>query len=338
MKERTRDIAVGLTVLVALAILGGLIMLFTGLPWYFQSGYLVKIASDGTHDVHPGDAVHLAGMRIGRITDVSFTDPAQPYRGVTITARIDKEIALPGNVVAEFYTKGLVGAAWTELTPTGPDLIDPDTGKVLEVFPTDGSVMMPSRHIGESMLPRELIDAMGSLTDLAENINKLISPQPAPQTQPGTAGAQAPEQASLQATVVKLNRALDAMSAVLGDAENQANLRISLANLAKATAAATETMNELKEFASRAAATAEDFSGLADKLIHSAEEVSRLMATVNRVATKIESGEGTAGKLLSDPELYNSFLAATEQMGLLMTELRQLVETWQSQGVEIKVK
>jgi len=337
MKEKTRDIAVGITVILALAILGGLILVFTGLPWYFQRGYLVKIAATSTHDVHPGDAVHLAGMRVGRITDVGFTDPSRPYGGVTITARINEEISLPGNVVAEFYTKGLVGSAWTELKPSGKDLVDPETGRVIEVFPTDGSVTMPSKHIGESMIPPELTDAMGSLTDLAANINELISPQPPTTTRPDDEEpGRGP--ASVQGTIAKLNRTLDAMSAVLGDAANQENLKVSLANLAKATGAATETMNELKRFASQAAATAEDFSGLADKVIRGAEEVSGLMATVNRVATKMEAGEGTAGKLLGDPELYNSFLEATEQMGLLMAELRQLVEVWRAKGVEIKLK
>ena len=60
MTERTHNIAVGLTVLVALTLLAGLIVLFTGLPWFLQRGYDIKIAADKTHDVHPGDGTFIA--------------------------------------------------------------------------------------------------------------------------------------------------------------------------------------------------------------------------------------------------------------------------------------
>jgi len=352
MTEKARNMAVGLTVIVALMLFGGMILLFTGLPWFLQGGYEVKIAAPSTHDAHTGDGIHLSGMRIGRVTDIVFTDPSRPYDGVTITARIDSEIELPGNVQAFFFTRGLVGSAYIELKAEGPPRLDPATGQPLESFPTDGSLTMSSVHVGSGMVPAELTDAMKSLTNLADNINQLIAPslpgrpEAAGEPQPASAPRQPP---GLKGTIEKLNLALDAMTAVLGDAENQRNLKTSLANLAAATAAARETMVELKNFAVQARGTAEDFSKLAarsqqrvddltGKIIDTAEKVSQLMATANRVATRIEAGEGTAGMLLSDPQLYQSFLEATRQMNNLLSEFRQLVEAWKRGGVEIKLK
>jgi len=337
MKERTQNVAVGLTVLVALVLLGGLIMFFAGLPWLVQQGYEIRIAADTTHDAHPGDGIHLAGMRVGRVTDVGFTDPTDPYAGITITARIEQDIKLPGSVVAEFYTKGLVGAAYIELKPTGPARLDPDTGEPLEFFPTDGSLIMASRHIGTSVVPQELTDAMKSMTELADNINELLKPTVTEGTTiaPGT---QVPEPAGLRATVDKLNAVLDAMVAVLGDVDNQQNLKTSLANLAKATETAAATMEDLQAFAQKAGTTAEDFSELARKAAGSADQISRLMATANRLATSIETGEGTAGMLLNDPKLYNSFLQATTQMNDMMAELQILIDQWRQQGVKIDIE
>lgn len=340
MKNNTRNIVVGLTVLAALALLAGLIFMFAGLPWYMQRGYSIKIAATTTNDAHPGDGIHLAGIRIGSVTEVSFTDPADPYKGVTITARIDSGIKLPGNVTAEFYSKGLVGSAYIELKPTGPARIDPATGKAMKYFPTDGSIVMTSRFVSTSVVPKELIDAMKSMTVLADNLNKLVAPTPTPVgagKTPAT-GPAAPRPGGIQGTVEKLNLALDAMSAMLGDAENQANIKASLANLAKATQAATKAMNELRHFAATASATAENLSGLAEKVAHSTDGVSRLMATVNRIATKIDQGRGTAGMLLNDPRLYNNFLQATGQINDLMVELQSLVKRWKQQGVKITTK
>jgi phospholipid/cholesterol/gamma-HCH transport system substrate-binding protein len=338
MKERTQNIAVGLTVLVALALLAGLIMFFAGLPWLVQEGYEIKIASDTTHDVYPGDPVHLAGMRVGRVTGVEFTDPSRPYAGITITARVDNNIRLPGNVVVEFFTKGLVGSSYVELKATGPERIDPATGKPLKYFPTDGSMMMESKSIGNSGIPQELTDAMKSLSSLADNINELLKPS-APSSAPGTGpGAQGPQAGGLRGTIDKLNAVLDAMQAVLGSKENQENIKVSLANLAKATEDASQAMGELRSFAAKAGTTAENFDDLARKAAGAADEMSRLMATANQIATTIESGQGTAGMLMKDPQLYNSFLRATKQMNDLMADLQLLVEQWRKQGVEIKVK
>lgn len=356
MREYVRNLAVGTTVIAALGLLGGMILLFTGLPEMFHRGYEIHISSYTTHDTHEGDTVHLSGMRIGRLTDIRFADPDRPAEGVTLVARIDPDVRLPGNCKAYFFAKGVVGGAYIGLKADGPPRYD-EEGNLLEFFPTDGSVIMEGEFVGSGLIPPELTDAMKSLSDLAKNLDTLIAPEPAPPaTGEVVAGTQPTTPGGIRGTLGKLNRALDALSTVLGDVENQRNIKTSLANLAQATAAATEAMVALKAFAdaarqtaTAATTTAEDFSKLADrsqqriddiadKLIVAAENVSELMATINRSAGKIESGEGTAGKLLNDPELYNSLLSATKQLNQLMGELRQIVEIWKEGGIEIKLK
>ena len=349
MSEKSRDVAVGLTVIVALVLMAGMILLFTGLPWFLQRGYTIKIAADTTHDTHLGDGVHLSGMRVGRVTAIDFADPGQPYRGVIFTARVDSGLNLPGNVRAVFFTRGLIGAAYIELKADGPERIDPATGKPLESFPTDGSIVMNSMHDAAGLVPDELTKAMESLTSLADNINELIAPSP--QAQPSTEGATtAPAgPAGLKGTVAKLNAALDGIATVLGDAENQQNIKTSLANLAKATVAAEKAMVELRQFAEQARGTAKGVTELtetaqgridelAGKVLTSAEKVSELMATLNRIAMKIEAGEGTAGRLLDDGQLYDGLLQATREMTKLMAEFQGLVKVWQKDGIKLQMK
>jgi len=157
---------------------------------------------------------------------------------------------------------------------------------------------------------------------------------------------------------------------VLGDPKNQANIKTSLANLAKATAKATEAMDALKSFATEASKTAAEtrrtiadarktvatagqtatrFSRLAEnadrrveeltaKLIEDAEKLSTLLTAVNKMTRKVESGEGTAGRLINDPKLYNSLLEASDQLTELTKEFRRLLEHWKKHGVPIKLK
>ena len=345
IKETTRNLAIGMTVLIALVLLGGMILLFTGLPEVLQRGYTIRILAGTTHDAHTGDTIHLSGIRVGRLMHIRFTDPARPADGVTFVGRIDHDVRLPGNVQAYFFTKGLAGAAYIELKADGAGRRDPVSGEVLELFPTDDSIVINSVHVGRGLIPPELIAAIKSLAKLSENLNLLIAPPPVPTTAPGPTTDTAPSAAGppgLVRTIEKLDRALDALSAVLGDAENQQNIKASLSNLTEATGAARDAMTALTKFAEEARQTATSarhrIEELSEKLITDAEKISELMSTMNRAAEKIESGEGTVGKLLNDPDLYNSFLAATAQMNQLLDELRQLVAAWKKGGVEIKIK
>ncbi len=376
MKEHTRNLAVGLTVIVALLMLGVMILLFTGLPEMFQRGRVIRMNFPATADVHAGDWVHLAGMRVGKITDITFADD-DPRRGVQFVARIDEAVRVPADVQPRVYTRGFVGGAYLELAPGGPDRFDPRTGEKLEFLPDDWDRPLKGELKGTGLIPDEMLVAVRGLARLAENLNDLISPA-RPETAPATApaasrpssGPSGPAGGALRGTLAKLGRALDALEAVLGDADNQANIKKSMANLALATAKASDAMDALKGFAAEASKTAAEvrktiagaretmteasktarkFSALAGKadarvqelsvkLIEDAEKLSALLASINRVATKVESGEGTAGQFVNDPKLYNSLLEASRQLTEMMKELRGLFEHWKTHGVPLKMK
>ena len=308
MTEQVRNIAVGVTVIIALSLLGGMILLFTGLPWIAQRGYVIYIRSDTTHDAHVNDPIHISGLRKGMVAGIDFTDPKRPQDGVTFTVLIDRAIRLPGNTRAYFFTRGLVGSAYIELKSMGPALTDPSTGEELEYYPTDGSVIMPSVHVGTGAFPKELTEALKGMSKLAENLNELIAPTVS-ETQP-TEGIAAPEAIGIKGTINKLNKALDALT-----------------NFADKTAQA----------ATQAKITAGDYSDLARKLMIDAEEISQLISTVNRIMVKVESGKGTAGKLMNDPELYNKLLDVTGQLSSLMTEFRGLLDQWKKTGVDLNL-
>jgi phospholipid/cholesterol/gamma-HCH transport system substrate-binding protein len=372
MKEHTRNLAVGLTVIVALLMLGVMILLFTGLPEMFQRGRVIRMNFPATADVHAGDWVHLAGMRVGKVTDITFADD-DPRRGVQFVARIDEGVRVPADVLPRVYTRGFVGGAYLELVPGGPDRFDPRTGEKLEFLPDDWDQPLKGELKGTGLIPDELLVAVRGLARLAENLNDLISParpETAPATAPVASRPSGPAGGALRDTLAKLGRALDALETVLGDADNQANIKKSMANLALATAKASDAMDALKGFAAEAGKAAVEvrktvvdaretmteagktarklstLAGNADarlqelsaKLIEDAEKLSALLATINRVATKMESGEGTAGQLINDPKLYNSLLEASQQLAGMMKELRGLVEHVKKHGLPLKVK
>ena len=118
MKERTRNVLVGLTVLVALVVLGGMIIIFQELPDFLRLGYPVKIRFPSGSGLATGSDVMLVGQRVGRVTDVEFTD-GDARKGVTVTAMIDRDVNVPGKVNAYVRSRGFTGNAIIDMVADG---------------------------------------------------------------------------------------------------------------------------------------------------------------------------------------------------------------------------
>jgi len=348
MKETTRNIAIGLTVIVALGLVCGMIVIFAGLPGPLHGGYRIKLHFPGAADAHEGDQVHLNGMPIGKIVDMYFTG-GDARKGVTFVARVDPGTRIPGNVRALIVSKGLAGGAYLDLRPDGPERIDPATGKPLAFLPKDYDRPIEGTIHTGLPIPAELTDAMAAVSQLAKNLNAMVGKQgdltPSPDTPP-----------SLFTAVGTLNRVLSGIERVFGNVKTEKNMEAIMANLAEATAQATKAMEAFEAFAAEAketareakrafqgatttvAATRKQIERLAEKLVEDAEKVSELLTSINKVAMKVESGKGSAGRFLNDPRLYNNLLEATRQIGELVKEFRELVRLWKQRGVGIKLQ
>lgn len=395
MKERTRNAIVGLTVFVALILLGCLVLLFAGLPEMFQTGYEIRMRFDHTGATEEGDAVYMSGVEIGRITDIRFAEQGKPYAGIIFTARVDPDIRIPGNARANMYTRGISGQPYIELKPEGEPIQDPVTGEPYELLPTDRVVTLQGKHHAGNVAQetRDLamgfdaflqdarpmlqsagpaFEAMGKLGELAdeagpalrgmtrlmENLNRMFEPVEPPDGhaatrpadgEPGQRPDGRPATRPAETPMAKLSRILDGMDRIFGDPENQEHLAAALANFDKAGADAVEALESLRQFADDGRAMMNDLRGdfgtvstdareLIHKLIAGAEQISKLTESLHRTAVKIERGEGTAGRMVTDAELYENLLTATERLSETLDSFNQLIEKWEREGVDLKLK
>jgi phospholipid/cholesterol/gamma-HCH transport system substrate-binding protein len=168
MKEYTRNIIVGLTVLVALVILGVMIFVFAGLPGVFQGGQEFVVYMPSAAGVREGDPVHYADIRIGRVTNVSLADKSDLASGVTITFRVDPDVVVPDDV-GLVINRGVMGPPWIALaTMTEDELasIGPATDR------TNGARILPGLQRASGPLA-QFEPAMASLDEISENVRIL---------------------------------------------------------------------------------------------------------------------------------------------------------------------
>jgi phospholipid/cholesterol/gamma-HCH transport system substrate-binding protein len=116
MREEARHILFGVATLIALAVLGA--VTFGGKKIEAAaSGYIVRASFNKIDGLNPGDAVRLAGIKIGEVAGMRLGDQ---YAAV-VDLRIDSPVELPTDTSAAIHTDGLFGAKHVVLVPGAED-------------------------------------------------------------------------------------------------------------------------------------------------------------------------------------------------------------------------
>jgi len=134
----------------------------------------------------------------------------------------------------------------------------------------------------------------------------------------------AESQEKLEELVDSLSTLINNANDILGDEANKENLKTTLANFSDASRQATQTLEELQKFFTAG--------------IDTSEELSKTVAELQLVLEKINSGQGTAAKLINDGRLYENLLENSQQLEVLIEELRSFIAKARDKGLPIKVK
>lgn len=262
-----------------------------GIKWLggqniFLSDNIYYVHYDDVSGLQESSRVKLRGVEVGNVRSITLLGDK-----VKVEIAIEEKYAdmIPDNSVAELGSSGLMG------------------GMEIYIIQGDSETVMKD---GGKFEGRVRPDMLGSLADqggaLLENLNT---------------------------TVTNVNALLDDNSEEIGQMiANLESMTSSIDNLLSASSGDIEgalndlhtfttTLSENSERIEAMLANLETFSGdLAD-----ADLVNQLTATVdslNAVLASIQEGEGSVGKLLNDEELYNSLNTASDNLGLLLEDIK----------------
>jgi phospholipid/cholesterol/gamma-HCH transport system substrate-binding protein len=150
-------------------------------------------------------------------------------------------------------------------------------------------------------------------------------------------------QKKLDEMITGITAFVNSSNEIVGDAENKANLKTTLANLAKASQEATEAIKDIRELSVAGKATLQNTDArmerLSVSLVETSDKLGEVLSHLEGVVDKINNGEGTAGKLLNDGRLYEQLLEDSRQMELLLKDMRSfMVESNKKGYLPIKWK
>ena len=327
MKQNpSSEIKVGIFVTIVLALLMMVILVLSSKSTFFERTYRLETSFTNVAGLAEGAAVRLAGVDVGYVQSVRFSEDAERTRVfVTFTVDQDALLRITRDSRATIDTMGLLGKKYIELVPG-----EPSSGFVREgdsitgVDPVDfvrelqraGEIIDNINTLSSSI--REVVASIrgdGEATDLSRAITSLKNVIRGVEEGPGMAHALIFDE-SREAIVADVADAVGDLRGIVGDIrEGEGTLhaliygrggREVVENLGAATEAIEELLVELR-----------DGEGTLHRLIYGSERdeiVDELVATarnLREITGTIRAGEGTLGALVMDPSVYEDIKRIT---------------------------
>lgn len=260
----------------------------------FSNNYKYYAYYDQVGGIQTASHVMIYGVKVGSVTKVTLDE--DPSKGVELELSIDRRYRIPADSKAKIFSNGVMGGKAVDIVMgSSPEYIE------------DGGTL--SSEVGV-----DIIDMAGSeLEFFKEKITEVVG--------------------SLTTTLDGINSLLE---------ENSANLNSIVANVDGITASTDEILRDQKTHLKEAIASLNLFAqSLGDNTEHidsimgnldafsaqlaEADLVSEVESTVehlNAVLAAADAETGTVGKLLNDAELYDNLSAASDNLSLLLADLK----------------
>lgn len=281
--KRRDEVSVGilLTVAVIVLIVGTLWLVRGGL----RRGYPLHTQFPWGQNLKQGQAVLLAGVTVGYVSDVRLND-----RGVLdVDMSIQNKFKVPKTSHAEVYPVGIFGDVAVALKPTGPSPISFQPGDTVPASGSSGG-----------------LDALQARADtITASLSRITKTFEGEFVQGG--GIR-----DIRQTIGSMNRLMGQMQGVV--AEQNRNLTATMGTLRR-TAGAVDS--------AQIAATLKSFretSANADSLML---RLSSNTTQLQAILARIERGEGTAGKFMTDTGLYRDARNLLTRVDSLMSDFQK---------------
>jgi phospholipid/cholesterol/gamma-HCH transport system substrate-binding protein len=284
--SRRKEIQVGLTVLVALAIL------IWSLAWLKeyqlnagQRVWTVQFPEAG--GLAESDEVQVNGIRKGNVRSMKLVGDK-----VIVELNLANDIVVTRDSRVAIRNVGLMGekVIAVELRATGAPY------RPGEVIPGEYEKDM-GQMMGEMA---GTIESVRGLSEHLENVAAMLEPR-----------------GSLARTIENFQNTSEELHLVVS--ENRASVRETMKNFSDASRTARNLTTGREAELARAI---DRFSAAAEKMDVLATRLDSLRTVIHTVAQKVEGGEGTLGKMVNDDQLYAELNASVKSMKALIEDVK----------------
>jgi phospholipid/cholesterol/gamma-HCH transport system substrate-binding protein len=287
MAMRSTEIKVGLVVIATAA------MFLFSLLWLknFRINhhrYELTIIFPTVGGLTPGDPVHIAGVRKGKVEKVQLR-----ANDVQVIISLEGDVQLYQGSRFSIQNVGLMGEKFVA--------VDPGNGP--QVLPLE-QVLIGHYRAGMSEVMGETEALLRQIGELAATLNETIG-NPEART-------------SIQESIENIHR----FSKLLADLMDQqgGDLTLALSDLRSASRGFRELVEDNR---GQLDSTMDRFHQASIDLGQLTQQLTEISATFKRMADKIERGEGALGELVHDETLYRDIKSTVQALDELILDIKE---------------
>ena len=276
----------------AVLVLLGILMFIIGFSYLkgnhvFISDRTFYAIYDDVEGISKGTPVTISGFNVGSIQNIEFFNDSEK---LLVKFRVENKINFSKNSIAQIYETGLIG------------------GKALAVITKPGIVAKSGDTLSSAIAP-----------GLTELVNDKLSPL----------------QEKIESTFVSADSLLIAINNIL-DNQTQSNIKNTFEDLSETVENVKfstskfenlleENENKISNIINRIDITSSNLSNFSNSfadLEKTIENFSKTSDNLKLILSEISSGNGTFNKLIFDDSIVNSLNSASENINLLLEDLR----------------
>lgn len=288
-----REAKIGIFGVAMILLAWGGIRFLSGLDVFARNVEYVAVY-DQVNGVQEASAVMMKGVKVGTVSAIELNPSVSDQ--VAIHLLIKRAYRIPTDSEARIFSDGLMG------------------GKAVEIVLGSSQSYLEQGDTISSSRSRDLMDVAGSeldffkqkfatiADDLSRTLNNLNT--------------------ILEANAAHLNRTMSNLDQLSGDVADL--MQSEKADLERAVAGLSQFATMLGESAPKVDSLLGGVNDLVATLDREqvAEKLASTIASLDEVLAEIEGGEGTIGRLMSDEQLYKNLTAASENLSLLLEDLK----------------
>lgn len=288
-----REAKIGIFGVAMILLAWGGIRFLSGLDVFARNVEYVAVY-DQVNGVQEASAVMMKGVKVGTVSAIELNPSVSDQ--VAIRLLIKRAYRIPTDSEARIFSDGLMG------------------GKAVEIVLGNSQSYLEQGDTIRSSRSRDLMDVAGSELDffkqkfatIADDLSRMLSNL----------------NTILEANAAHLNRTMSNLDQLSGDVADL--MQSEKADLERAVAGLSQFATMLGESAPKVDSLLGGVNDLVATLDREqvAEKLASTIASLDEVLAEIEGGEGTIGRLMSDEQLYKNLTAASENLSLLLEDLK----------------
>ena len=332
MTEPRKNIVVGVFALVGVLIVGVLVFVFGGGRSLFTKAYNVTVVfPKGVVGIQSGQGVTLNGKRIGETAAVDFprdkaTGVMRTDQGINVVVSVDQRYDLPSAtkviVVSSVMGFGRPAIQFVVTEPGGKSLLPKDGSAQIqgEMMPVLDQLLPRPMQVTMEKTVRDIGELAAALKPAAENLGHILESRNIQQVDVEKATA------NLTTVIERFDVTLRNVNEILGNPENQANFKQTLANARQMSESGITLMRNLNDMSQDGKQAVANVNVLSQRLIGATDEMSSVLKRMDQALVMMNEGQGTAGLLLRDNRLYEELVITTRRMTAALDDFREVLD------------